>query len=359
MAIRVYWRLRAGTAFQKAPDGLTQGEYWLRYAQDGKQRWERVGDWGKVSKAIVLLNRRLEKERVAKAYGLVAPSTEKRLSIPAAVASYIQRKVLTGKRPATIRVYQNTLAIFKEWCPRLYVDEVTGDDLLDFVDFCKKRGDSERTKFNRFVDVTAFLNFHGKSNLVATNDRPQYTQRLVEAYTQKELDGCYAAVKTDKEKVLLDLLIYTGFRNGEIAHLTWDDITWSKNSIAVKPKPLWNWEPKTHECRSIRVPRKVMVSLRFWRRYHGGHKLLFPTRELTPDDHQLRIIKDLAKRAGIKTRVDEHKFRATAATRWVKTFRVQDVQKMLGHKSILTTMRYLAATDQDSAEFVEKIEASK
>jgi integrase len=56
--------------------------------------------------------------------------------------------------------------------------------------------------------------------------------------------------------------------------------------------------------------------------------------------------------------VDVHKFRATAATRWSAKFKPQDVQKMLGHKSLLTTMRYLVATDQVSPEFVEKIEAA-
>jgi integrase len=54
-----------------------------------------------------------------------------------------------------------------------------------------------------------------------------------------------------------------------------------------------------------------------------------------------------------------HKFRATFATRKSgEGHKPQDIQKMLGHKNLATTMRYLAVTDLDDEEFVRKIEAA-
>jgi len=33
--VRVYWREKAGAPFRKAQEGLTEGEYWLRYNEAG------------------------------------------------------------------------------------------------------------------------------------------------------------------------------------------------------------------------------------------------------------------------------------------------------------------------------------
>ena len=222
----------------------------------------------------------------------------------------------------------------------------------------RKRGDAERTVANRFVDIESFMKFHGKTGLVPKSDWPKYTERRVESYTQGELDKFYAAAKTEKERLLLDLLIHSGFRIGEIAHLTFGDVDFTGNKLHVQPKPQWNWVPKTHECRMVRVPAKVILALSQWRDKNGEQQLVFPSTVGKPDEHLLRIVDELGERAGINGRYDAHKFRATFATRNSGRFRPQDVQRMLGHRNIETTMRYLAVSDLDDEEFVKKIEAA-
>lgn len=73
--VSVYWRQKAGTKFRKN-DGQPSGEYWLRYTESGKQKWQRVGDWTGVAKAKLLLERELQRDEIAKQWGLQAPSTE-------------------------------------------------------------------------------------------------------------------------------------------------------------------------------------------------------------------------------------------------------------------------------------------
>jgi integrase/recombinase XerD len=180
----------------------------------------------------------------------------------------------------------------------------------------------------------------------------------VESYSQDELDKFYAAAKTDKERLLLDLLIHSGFRIGEIAHLCYSDVEFTGNKLHVQPKPQWNWVPKTHECHTVRVPGKVILALSQWRDQNPDQSLIFLSNVGRPDEHLLRIVDDLGDRAGITGRYDAHKFRATFATRNSGRFRPQDVQRMLGHRNIETTMRYLAVSDLDDEEFVKKIEAA-
>ena len=130
------------------------------------------------------------------------------------------------------------------------------------------------------------------------------------------------------------------------------------NKLHVQPKVQWNWVPKTHECRTVRVPGKVILALSQWRDMNAGEELVFPSKFRKPDEHLLRVVDDLGERARITGRYDAHKFRATFATRNSGRFRPQGVQRMLGHRNIETTMRYLAVTDLDDDEFVKKIEAA-
>jgi nucleoside-specific outer membrane channel protein Tsx len=65
----------------------------------------------------------------------VAPEDSGLLRVSDAVQQYIARKRLAGKRPATIVSYTTNLNLFKDWCPRLYIDEITGEDLLSFAAF--------------------------------------------------------------------------------------------------------------------------------------------------------------------------------------------------------------------------------
>ena len=253
--ISIYIRETTGNrAFKPAPAIPGDYNYWLRFTENGKQKWQHVGEYAEVKKAILLL----ERQAIAKAYDLLAPTVLGRVTVPQAIEKYIQRKIISGKRPNTVTGYKFTLGLFAEFCPYLYIDQITGDTLLDFAAWCRKRGDGERTVSNRIVDIAMFMKFNGKPKLVPQSDWPKYTERLVESYTQEELDKFYAAAETDKERLLLDLLIHSGFRIGEISHLCYSDVDFAGNKLSVTPKPQWDWKPKTNSCRTVRVPAKVM-----------------------------------------------------------------------------------------------------
>ncbi len=58
-----------------------------------------------------------------------------------------------------------------------------------------------------------------------------------------------------------------------------------------------------------------------------------------------RIIIRVAERAGLECDADCHTFRRTFGTRWIEKAPIQVVQKLMGHKNIETTMRYLGVAD--------------
>ncbi|MGC1614829.1 MAG: hypothetical protein WA736_09090, partial [Candidatus Acidiferrum sp.] len=145
----------------------------------------------------------LQRNAVAKEWGLQAPSTETAQSVPDAVERFIARKKLAGKRPATIDSYQITLNYFRDWCLRLYIEQLTGDDLLEFAASRRAEGDGPRTVANHFLTIMTFMKFCGRPRLVPITDWPKYVERTVESYTKAELVALRAAVATEKERLIL------------------------------------------------------------------------------------------------------------------------------------------------------------
>ena len=66
-------------------------------------------------------------------------------------------------------------------------------------------------------------------------------------------------------------------------------------------------------------------------------------------------MKRVAARAGVTGRVDDHKFRSTAITRWLRDGNsVQDVMLWVGHKDLNTILRYAAKLNVRKAETLQK-----
>jgi integrase len=159
-----------------------------------------------------------------------------------------------------------------------------------------------------------FLRFYGRGKLVPHSDWPQYEERLPDSYTPAELTKFFQHATTDRQHLLLELLNETGFRHGELSHLTVGDIDWDRCRLRVRSKEQWGWKVKTNEAREIRVKARVITALQAWVADHPGQDLIFANRQGRPDEHLDRVVQEIAKRAGITGRVDCHKIRSTCAT---------------------------------------------
>jgi len=87
----------------------------------------------------------------------------------------------------------------------------------------------------------------------------------------------------------------------------------------------------------------------------GTSGLIFPNEAGRPDSHLLRKLQRLAKGAGFHTEL--HRLRKTWATRLALTgMPLHVLQKRLGHKSLVTTQRYLADVDLSKGKIDKYIE---
>jgi integrase len=277
-----------------------------------------------------------------------------------------------NKSLATWATYNRSLELFLEPCKRLNVSDVKREDLLQFKTYLKKLEFSGRTIYNHFLNVSIFLVWakHPAEGLgIKKGDWPVKVERDPEAYTEEEIDkllkaasGTFRGIaKKEGEKrddrLLLKAFLNSGLRDGELQHLAYGDIDIKHSLWIVRPKEGHHLKTKDSQ-RRIPVGEALTKKMTECKEAEGktGEDLIFPnTTESDPDTRLIRITQRVAELAGIEGRVDNHKFRATAITTWLRDGNaVPDVMEWVGHKSPTTILRYYAKVQLEQKEHRQK-----
>lgn len=151
-------------------------------------------------------------------------------------------------------------------------------------------------------------------------------------------DGC----TTKRDLAIVDLLSSTGIRVGELVNLDRGDIDFEARECIVLGKG-------GKERRVYFDARTKLHLVEYLAERNDDNPALFvslcnPNRRLQISGVEIRL-RELGRRLGI-CRVHPHKFRRTLATRAIdKGMPIEQVQVLLGHQKIDTTLRY-AMVDQ-------------
>ena len=129
--------------------------------------------------------------------------------------------------------------------------------------------------------------------------------------------------------------------------LRWSDVNFELRTVRVTAKPELAFYPKRWEDRELPAPVELIEELRK-HTHRPNCQFVFPSPTGNREQHMLDHCKSVAARAKLDpTTFDLKTFRSTSATGMLRRgFDVRTVQHWMGHKSLETTMRYLApATD--------------
>lgn len=162
------------------------------------------------------------------------------------------------------------------------------------------------------------------------------------AYTDAELGKFFAACHP-WERAFFALTLSTGLRRGELMTLHWSDLDLARKRVHVTAKPEYEFIPKDWEERTVPLTPEVAGIMK--KHPHLGNcPLVFPSGQGKPNYRFLHDrCKAVAKRAALNPDLWHlHRFRDTAATRWLRAgIDVRTVQCWLGHESLATTQKYL------------------
>lgn len=355
-----------------------EGVYHLRYAKAGKRMWKSVGT---DAYAAITAQIKTEKALAAKAAGVtvvedVGPDCPSGRDFAKALAEYLS-EVKAARAKNTYIAYKHTLRQFEETCTKKAIEALDRGDVLRFIGVLRDEGAAPRTISNKMTYLkTFFLHYQLGWPLLKT-DRIKYTEKTVEAYSTEELNTLFAAANRE-EADRFQFLLCTGVREQEAVHATWADVDFNRKKFHVREKrDHLAFTPKDHEERSIPIPDSLVDLLQARRKRLPDARLIFPASDEKLDYHFLRILQDLAFRAGLNCgecfnkkgqccsnramchHWGLHRCRKTFATMHHEAgVSVRTIQRWLGHSSLDTTLRYLAGSDDGSERTRERVNST-
>lgn len=325
----------------------------------------------------------------AEAVGIQIVQETGRTSLIEAKANFVAAAMGRGAKESA-EIYEQALDEFFETCKKVYTDELDHPDVVAFHANMRKKKRSDRTIFNRHVNLRAFFLFpgvNGPALKTLAGKKPRYDKTLPDIYEPSELTISFKkTVHTDYDKLFFDLLLETGLREREAMHLEWTDIKWERQALKVQSKPAWSHKIKDAEEREVPLSNALIKKLKAYRAEHSDDRLIFcrngGKNDQTPDGHLLRRLKTMVRNAGLNcgqcegcTRDPErsvtkkvrgvlivkappecenwylHKFRANYITTLLRNkMDLRTVMTLSGHSDLASVERYIRPADREDIQ---------
>lgn len=178
------------------------------------------------------------------------------------------------------------------------------------------------------------------------NQASFYSEDELKAFFNQNMDYSY--------RLAFMGLLYTGMRISELINVEWSDLDFDNKIIKVQNKA--NFKVKTdNSIRDIPIPDVLLEELRIAAKNKKSSNYVFTSVEgykINPK-HLLDTCKKIAKKAGIESKANLHKFRHTYASYLIKkNVSSERIQKLLGHSSINQTLNYAHLKTNDLLEDV-------
>jgi integrase len=375
-------RVRSGFAEFKDPETRKKLEveigenytYDIRVENNGTT-YEPAGKNGADAEAKRLnAENRFKSKAESESLGFVVidPTKEKkkRLRLEDTFDDYIEQEEKKGAAEAREQAVL-VKAEFLRLVSIIHVDEATLDGILTYDAALRENGKSSRTIANKRQRLQSMLRFAGVDPSIFP-PKPKYQKKLPTIYTPAQLAGLFKEA-TPYETISSHLALKLGLRDQEVQFGEFTDITWDESVYRVRSKPQYKFTVKDYEERDIPIPLDFLAQLNEWKESHPKQNLIVPTATGKPNKKLLRMVKRLARRAGIEcgwckncilgrkgecgcSEFELHKFRRTCITTWLRNrIDPRTVMQYAGHSDLETTLRYLrpAAAQERIAEVSE------
>lgn len=251
----------------------------------------------------------------------------------------------------------------------LNVEDITQQHVKQYLIEGQKNGNKPGTINTKLVKIRTFLNYCVESDYIKTNPANKVkTLRddvRINVFTDEQIQqmlGFYRRLRTrDKQLyayrdyMLIVTLLGTGIRRREIIGLKWDDIDFINHSMFVFGKN------RTRE--SVPITEKLSKELLAYRHFCEQYftnlgEYVFVTvrnKQMSPNAIA-QVFKHLGQKMNFKDiRVSCHTFRHTFCHRLALSgMSAFAIQKLMRHKNISVTMKYVAMWGNELREQNDK-----
>ena len=255
---------------------------------------------------------------------------------------FFAAKQIEGCSSRTIKFYKTTLeTMFSQI--ETEVRKITTEEMREYLSEYQKRNNcSNVTIDNVRRNISSFFSWLEEEDYILKSPMKRIhkikTKKVVkntisDEAIEKLRDGC----KTTRDKAIIDLLYSTGMRVGELVNLNIDDIDLEGRECVVYGKG--DKERRVYFDAKSKVHLKEYIDSRPDNNPALYVTLNAPFKRLKISGVEIRL-RELGRELKVE-RIHPHKFRRTMATRAIdKGMPIEQVQKILGHSQIDTTMQY-------------------
>ena len=255
---------------------------------------------------------------------------------------FIAAKRIEGCSERTLNYYETTIKTMIDKLSKK-VNSIETEDLRNYLsEYQAKNNCSKVTIDNVRRILSSFFAWLEDEDYIMKSPvrrihKVKATQTVKETYTDEELEEMRDACIEIRDLAMVDFLASTGVRVGELVNLDRVDIDMQERSCVVLGKG--------GKEREVYFDARTKIHLQNYLNSRTDNNpalfvsLLRPYDRLKISGVEIRL-RELGKKINIK-KIHPHKFRRTMATKAIdKGMPIEQVQVLLGHRKIDTTLQY-------------------
>ncbi len=253
----------------------------------------------------------------------------------------------SGRASATILAYTKDIEQLLDYAQKngkTSIDQITTQDINAFKDYLAQQAYTAKSISRKINSIKSFFRYLQSQQEITTNPaeqvaHPKYDLNPPRVLSKIEYRALRDACRDDvRISAIIEVLLQTGIRIGELANLTLEDVDLEKGELTIKP-----YESQPGRVVPINTAAKDALQRYLPQRPRTDVKNLFVTK--TGNKFLVRNIRSSIDRyfrlAGVdNARVNDlrHTF---IAHQLISGTPLVYVSKLVGHKRLSTTERYL------------------
>lgn len=255
---------------------------------------------------------------------------------------FLSSKRVEGCSEKTLKYYQITTEKLIETLNKPIID-ITTDDLRNYLsEYQEKNNSSKVTMDNMRRIFSSFFSWLEDEDYIIKSPvrrihKVKCANIIKETFTDEALEILRDTCNNIRNLAMIELLSSAGIRVGELVLLNREDINFNERSCIVFGKG--DKEREVYFDARTKLHLKQYLSMR-----KDGNKALFVSLKAPFNRLQIGGVEKALRKLGVIAdinKVHPHKFRRTLATMAIdKGMPIEQVQNLLGHKNINTTMQY-------------------
>ena len=258
------------------------------------------------------------------------------------LSMFLNAKKIEGCSERTLTYYKTTVEKLLDEITDP-IRKVTTDDIREYLANYQGLNDCSKTTIDNIRrNISSFFTWLEEEDYIIKSPmrrihKIKTTKTVKEVISDEEIEKMRDKCKNLRDLAIIDLLYSTGIRIGELVRLNIDDIDFEERECIVFGKG--DKERRVYFDAKTKIHLMGYINSR-----SDDDPALFVTLDAPYDRLKISGVEIRLRRLGRElgiNRVHPHKFRRTMATRAIdKGMPVEQVQKLLGHSQIDTTMRY-------------------